>query len=264
MTATQGQAIGGMEILSKASAALDALADRGTLSIAELARVVGEPVSSTYRLVSNLVDLGWVDPSSRRGHYRLGLDFIRVGAAVEETTDIRAIAQPFLRDLRGRTAATSFLCIRRGLAAVCIDRLDGRDVGSLAMRLGDSLPLGLGAAPLALLALLPASERTLVIANLAREASARFPEYRFDSAAATRAVDETLRRGWAESDGDVTPGIAAIGMPVTNHRGEVVAAVSVSGMRGLILDDVESTVTAVRTAAHGITAMLGGAIPEER
>jgi len=44
--------------------------------------------------------------------------------------------------------------VRRGPRAVCVERLEGRAVRSLAMQLGSSLPMYAGAAPLALLAFL--------------------------------------------------------------------------------------------------------------
>ncbi len=52
-----------------------------------------------------------------------------------------------------------------------------------------------------------------------------------------KALEMIAREGIAVSDGDVTEGIAAVGAAVFNRRGEPVAAVSVSGMRRVALED---------------------------
>ena len=66
--------------------------------------------------------------------------------------DERQAALPHMEHLHDMTGETVFLCVRRGLRAVCIERIEGSHVVSLALRLGGSLPLHAGAAPRALLA----------------------------------------------------------------------------------------------------------------
>jgi DNA-binding IclR family transcriptional regulator len=61
------------------------------------------------------------------------------------------------------------------------------------------------------------------------------------------------------SDGDVTPGIASLGAPVFNHRGEVQGALSLSGLRGQVLNPagVDDTIELLRLAAGKASAALG-------
>jgi len=69
---------------------------------------------------------------------------------VIERLDERQAALPLMERIHERTGETVFLCVRRGDEAVCIERLDGLRVQSLALRLRDSLPLHLrGATPTA-------------------------------------------------------------------------------------------------------------------
>lgn len=245
----------GLEILSKTDALLCALTEHHELSAAGLADHVGQPVSSTYRLVTNLVALGWVEPGSKRGLFRLGLDVMRIGGLLEDRVDVREAAMPALRSLLADTGATSFLCLRRGDQAVCVERLEGRDVRSLAMSLGDSLPLHKGAAPQALLSFLPRSERSRLLEDFERRrvAGSSIPS----RAELEETVERILRRGYAISDGDVTPGIAALGAPVFNHRGELEAAISISGLRAQILDTDVPTTHLVQEAATSVSHALG-------
>lgn len=241
----------GVEILSKAAAAAFVLEAAGELTAPQLAEQVGEPVSSTYRLLTQLSALGWVEHGSRRGRYRLGLMFMRIGGLVEDRIDARRAAMPALELLLRETGSTSFLCVRRGTRAVCIERLDGGNVRSLAMRLGDSLPLHSGAAPKAMLAFLPRAERDAYLEQLGRD---------FGEAQAGAVAMETAQireRGYSVSDGDITPGIGAIGAPVYNHRGELEASVSISGLRQEVLSDIPTHGRLVREAARLTSTALG-------
>lgn len=245
----------GLEILAKADAVVQLLEQRGELTAAAIAAEVGEPVSSTYRLLTNLGAIGWVDPGSRRGQFRLGVYFMRVGGRLEDRISVRDASVPSLKSLLASTNATSFLCLRRGTRAVCVERFEGRDVRSLALALGDSLPLYLGAAPVALFASLPEGERKAVIDQFdAMRASDPSIPNRDEL---ERIVERTRERGYSISDGDVTPGIASLGAAVYNHRGEVEAAVSISGLRTTVLSDVVPTVDLVLEAALTTSRALG-------
>lgn len=246
----------GLEMLAKANSVITALGLNGEMNVAQLAEAVGEPVSSMYRLLAGLSAIGWVEPGSKRGLYRLGLYFLRIGGLVEERIDIRDAARPHLSGLRGATGATSFLCLQRGSSAVCVERIEGDSVSQLAMRLGDSLPLYSGAAPMALYAFLPATERKAVDQSFAADphASREIEAAGLDLA---RRAAEVRDRGFSVSDGDVTPGIAAVGAPVFNHRGEVEAAISVSGLRDTILGAGKKTTELVVTAAAAVSTELG-------
>lgn len=246
----------GMDIIGKADAVISTLARRGEMTVGDLAEVVEEPVSSTYRLLTSLMGIGWVARGSQRGLYRLGLFFMRIGSVVEESIDIRERALPVLRSLRESSSETTYLCVRHGTRAVCIERLDGRDVRSLELRLGASLPLAIGAAPLAILAFLPEREREDLLEKSVAEVTAeRWPVDADDTRAKVAEIRES---GFSVSDGDVTPGVAALGAPVFNQRHELVGAISVSGVREHILGSSRADLTrALVEGAATVSAALG-------
>lgn len=241
----------GVEIVSKAAAVVFALQTRGESTAQQLAEHVGEPVSSTYRLLTQLSTLGWVERGSQRGLYRLGLLLLRIGGLVEDRLDVRNAALPVLQSLLRTTGATSFLCVRRSDRAVCIERLEGGEVRSLAMRIGDSLPLHSGAAPMAILAFLPRGDQAAYLERLRQGEGAERARW------AESQIDLVQARGFSVSDGDVTPGIAAIGAPVRNHRGEIEASISISGLRHRILTEADDSAELVRAGALEASRALG-------
>jgi DNA-binding IclR family transcriptional regulator len=247
----------GLELISKAGAVLDILEQDGEASAADLAAALGEPLSSVYRLLQSLTATGWVDRGSRRGAYRLGLSLMTIGGLVEDHLDIREASLPSLRELVDATGVTSFLCVRRGPRAVCLERIEGYAVQSLAMLLGGSLPLYAGAAPRALLAFLPLAEQSAILKDTSQRMRDDPP--RPDDKDIIADIARIRSAGYSVSDADVTPGIAALGAPVFNHRGEVEGALSLSGLRSQVLNParVDDTIELLRLAAGKASAALG-------
>jgi len=246
----------GLEILGKANAVVAALEARAELTAAQIAETVGEPVSSTYRLLQTLTAIGWVETGRRRGLFRLGIYFLRVGGRLEERLDVREASRVLLQELRRETGWTSFLFIQRRSRGVCVERFDGASVRSLAIQVGESLPLHHGAGPRAILAFLPVGEQHSVIEQFASDYhDPQWPAPDQDALRANITADHD--RGYAISDEDVTPGIAAIGAPVFSHRGEVQGAVSVSGLRDPVLDPALRVADLVQRTAREVSRALG-------
>lgn len=240
----------GLEILGKADAIIREVERSRCGSVHELAEAVGEPVSSTYRLLSNLRLMGWIDDAPQRGRYRLGLEFLQIGSQVEDLRNPQEEALPRLKRLNQQTHLTTFLCVRRGDEAVCVGRFEGRSVRSLVLTLGGSLSLDRGAAAKALLAHLPQAEQEGVLSRLG---------YRKNSEKYTEKLAELAsyrEHQLAVSDEDVTPGIGALGAPVFNFRGETVASISVSGLRAAVVGNQEVT-DQLKVAAEQISSALG-------
>jgi DNA-binding IclR family transcriptional regulator len=240
-----------LDMLAKVDAIVTVLEAAGELRAQEIAERLNEPVSSVYRLLRQLQQLGWVDKRTR-SRYRLGLFFLRIGSAFADHLDLRAAARPALERLRTETGATSYLSIRRGTSAVCIERVDGDRVQSVAMQLGNSLPLWAGAAAMTILAFLADSEREDALDLLYENEKSDVPRSKLlDEVAAIR------ERGYAISDADLMPGIAAVGAPIFNHRGELVASISISGLRQQFLEEIDTNAARVLSAASQISKALG-------
>lgn len=245
----------GLDIINKADAIISQLDVNGELTAVRVAELVGEPVSSTYRLLTTLTRIGWVDRGSKRGLYRLGLFFMGIGGLAEDRLDIREAALPAMRELVAMTGHTTYLCVRREDRAVCIERINGREVRALAMQLGDSLPMFRGATPRAILAFLPRSERSALVDHYADPASGWSGAPSRNEMVAM--VDAIRARGYAISDQDVTPGVAAIGAPVFNHRGELEGSISISSIREPIMAESERMGELVVAASRSISEALG-------
>lgn len=244
-------------VIAKASALMAALAEERIATSARLTELLEEPVSSVYRMLATLGEAGWVEQIGYRGAYRVGSKLVALSGEFSRRADIRRAAAPILREIHQTTGETTFLCIRRGTRAVCIERIDGIRVNSRVLQLGESLPLHVGSAPRALLAFEGREsweEYAAIAANTGE------PWLRGRSRSEFYAeLEEIKAQGFVRSDNQVTPGIAAVGAPIFNHRGEVAASLSVSGMReGLLArTDGDPVAELVLRGARALSDYLG-------
>ena len=241
--------------LAKAVYLLEQLADEREATPRRLAELIDEPRTTTYRLLRSLEALDLVEPGSQPRTYRLGWKLMRHGAAVVERLDERQAALPVMERIHERVGETVFLLVRRGGNAVCIERLEGLRVQSLALRLGGSLPLYAGAGPRALLAWEPESEWEEYAAVGLEQVGDLVPPSPDDL---FEELQVTRKRGYAVSDEDVTSGIASLGAPILDYTGAVRAALSIGGMKSLVLGkDRDEFVRLLVDGAHDISQALG-------
>ncbi|WP_372352314.1 IclR family transcriptional regulator [Streptomyces sp. KL116D] len=245
-------------VIAKAGALMEVLADEHVATSTRLTERLEEPVSSVYRMLGTLAEAGWVEQIGPRGAYRVGGKMLRLSGEMARRLDVRRAAVPVLEEIHKATGETTFLTIRRGTRAVCIERVDGVRVNSRVLQLGQSLPLHVGAAPRALLAF---EERTAWEEYAAIATNSGDPWRDLQSRPELYADLERIRvQGHVVSDNNVTPGIAAIGAPIFDHRGEVAASLSVSGLRDGILatpGDGLSVTDLVRNGAAELSRYLG-------
>ena len=252
-----------VRVLGKAARLLDLLAERGELTVQELADSVEEPRSSIYRLLAGLREIDLVEPGSRRGTYRLGLKLLRLSGAVVSRFDERRAALPVMERLHEHTEETVFLSIPRGREAVCIERIDGRWVQSMALTLGGGLPLHIGAGPRTLLAFMGRDAWMEYIAS--GELNPLTADSLTDPDRLIADLERTVAQGYAVSDGDVVVGMAALGAPIFDYRGQLRAALSFSGPKPGVLgerraDNVAAILDAAQTVSRGLGYDIGAAV----
>lgn len=223
-----------LQVLDRAAELLALLEfSREPLGLAALAARSGLSKTTTRRVLVALEFHRFVERTPA-GAYRLGLRLFELGSLVQRQLDLRERSAPKLHELAERTRLTVFLCIRDSDRAICIERIDGAYAHSLALRLGGSLPLHVGAGPVTLLAHAPREEvETYIRAALPLTHFTRRTHTTPEEILAV--LSEVRERGYVVSDQDVTEGVAAIGAPVFDHAGMPVAAVSVSGLLHQVL-----------------------------
>lgn len=248
----------GIQVIDRAVRVMRTLAESDEpIRLRELARRVDLSPSTSRRILASLCEHQLCEQSPD-GAYRLGLGLFELGSRVAADLDIRTRSLPALKRLSEDSHLTAFICVLRDDRAIAIERVDGRYAFSLALEVGGSLPLNAGAASRALLSGLDEEE---VVRLLDANPPAAFTERTLVDVEAILADRRNTReQGYAISDEDVTPGVAAIGMPVFGHPfpDRPVAAISVAGLVPQVLgEDRERLLELLRGTAREISRELG-------
>jgi DNA-binding IclR family transcriptional regulator len=212
-------------------------------------------------MLATLQQIDVVEPGSRRGLYRPGLGLVRLGGSVLTRFDERQLVMPVLESLRAETKETVHLALRRGFQAVFIERLQGERAHALAIKLGGVLPLHVGASPRALLAFEPEHFWDEYFADATIEAWTR-------TAPATEAelreiLAEIRRTGVSISDEDVVVGVATVGAPIFDHRGDVRAALAFNLLPEVLRTDRARCVELARAASAAASRAFGYDLDEK-
>jgi IclR family KDG regulon transcriptional repressor len=243
-----------MSVLEKASELIDCLGKAGEpVSLAFVRSTLDMPKSSTHRLLNELAGLGIVR-RTEDGRYSLGPRLLYWGEAAADTFDMRALAEPAMRQLRDRVGESVHLYIRDRDTRTCIAAVEARHELRPFIQLGRPLPLRVGAAGKLLLAFADEDTRKLELRRARADADS------YPNAPGPRLADELERirsDPWATSIGEREDGVVAAATPIVDTRGRVVAALVISGpttrLQADRLDDLRSPMEA---SARDISALL--------
>lgn len=238
----------GRSVISKVVSLLDAFGPTTPeLSLGELSRITGLPVSTTYRLASELVEWGGLERADGAG-YRIGIRMWELGSLAPRGESLRDVALPFMQDLYEATHENVHLAVRDGLEAVYIDTIAGRDSVPVRSRRGGRLPLHATGVGKVLLAHAPPEVLTAVLEGGLR----RYTPYTLVTPGhLRRALAEVRRNGIAYAREELTLGSLSVAAPVAAVDGTVVAALAVVRRSGRV--DLRRLAPAVRTAAISVS-----------
>ncbi len=187
----------------------------------QLARRNGLPLSSTYRYLSMLREVGLVEERGRTG-FQVGPVSIRLAQAARAANPIEYIAKPYLTELSHAEQETVTLLRRANGEAICIDFSEPNCIVRPSVKIGAATPLHIGAAPKVLLATLPGAIRTQVVQQIAVRYN--LDERHVDALQTELQIIDD--RGWAECYGGAYPDVFAVSAPVRDGE-RVVAAVAI-------------------------------------
>jgi DNA-binding IclR family transcriptional regulator len=201
--------LSGVGVIDKSAAILEALAEGGPATLADLVDATGISRPTAHRLAVALEAHGLVGRDDR-GRFRLGVRLAAWGrSAVSLSASMLEQSADVLAGLRDETGESAQLYVRDGDHRVCVAAAERPSGLRDTVPVGARLPLVAGSGGKVLLAWDPPGE------------------WPADAdAAALRAVRQ---RGWAASVAEREPGVASVSAPVHGPDGSVIAALSVSG-----------------------------------
>ena len=228
MSDQQNSSVPHVRAVLRALDVLNAFANKGLLSLAQVSSATGLDKGTTRRLLLTLIQRDFVSQDSATGQYRLGRAIRTLAANIQHAQDLRATAQPHLLELAKRLSVTAFLSVLRDGQAVCIDRI--HDMGGIEVHwwaVGGTLPLNCGGAPKLLLAFQDPPD---IDRLMEREMERLSSESILDRKALAARLAHIRRRGWECAVDDVMLGLTAVAVPVLGADDKPVCAISIAGL----------------------------------
>ncbi len=251
-------AMGGMRsriddrsVTARAFGVLEAFTpEAAALTLSEIARRAGLPLTTTHRLVADLRAAGALERDGD-GTYRVGLRLWEIASLAPRGVPLREAALPFLEDLYEVTHENAQLGVREGHDVVYIERIAGRRAVGVLTRVGGRFPLHASGIGLVLLAHAPESVQREVLDGPLQ----RFTDYTItDTGRLERILAQIRRDGVVVSHRQVTDDAMSVAAPITGAGGEVIAALSVVAKAG---EGVAARLApVVRAAALGTSRTL--------
>ena len=221
---TTSQAAGGVARTFALIRALSRVQGEGG-RVTKLAQAIELTQATTHRLLQALVDEGMVEQDLRSKRYRLSVEFFALAASAGNPGDLRSLCRPVLLRLCASLGDSIFLLARSGFDAVCLDRSDGPfPIRSFTGDIGGRIALGVGQGAMAILAFLPQAEREEVIRfNLSRLRAYGV----YDEVYLRTEIERVRQTGYCARNTGLLEGMAGVAVPVLDHEGRAVAALSV-------------------------------------
>lgn len=224
------------------------------LSLSAIARRADQPLPTTHRLVTELVDHGALMRAGR--DYTVGPRLWQVGLLAPVMPTLRAAASPFLHDIYAATLATVHLAIRDGSHVLYLERLSGRASVPVVSTVGSRLPLhGTGVGKV-LLAYAPDAVQRRVLNSL----RPLTPHTIVRPTTLSEQLTRVRRDGYATTEEEMTLGACSVAVPV-RQSDQVVAAIGV--VVPSLKRDKGRLVAALQVAARGVTRQLTPGVPED-
>jgi DNA-binding IclR family transcriptional regulator len=237
--------------VARAFAVLEAFTPAASaLTLSEIARRASLPLTTTHRLLAELCAAGALERDGDRTYW-VGLRLWEIASLAPRGVPLREAALPFLEDLYEVTHENVQLGVREGHEVVYIERIAGRRAVVVLTRVGGRFPLHASGIGLVLLAHAPERIQREVLEGPLQ----RFTDHTVtDPSRLERILAQVRRNGVAISDRQVTDDAMSVAAPITDARGEVIAALSiVAAASGAV---AERLATAVRAAALGTSRAL--------
>ncbi|MGI6227779.1 MAG: IclR family transcriptional regulator [Peptococcales bacterium] len=213
--------------VEKALDVLEYLKNNSQAALTQIHQDLQLPKSTTYGILQTLESRGYIRKDESNG-YCLGLKLYELGVISVEGTDLIKEALPIMEDLARNTGFVCNLGVMEGDMGVYIEKVEPPSPVRLNSWKGKTIPLhctSLGKVLLAYKGL----DQILEVLNRIK-LTKNTEKSIIDKELLLSEILQVKQKGYAIDDEENEPDITCFAAPIFDHKGEVVAAVSLSGL----------------------------------
>jgi IclR family transcriptional regulator, KDG regulon repressor len=224
-------------------------------SAQQIAATMGFPLSSTYKYLEVLLRKDFLEKNNESKKYRLGRSLLQMSNYCIAGKQLSGVALDEMRQLTKSVGETTMLTVVKGNEAMCLEKVESRQLIKVGMKRGATRPLHAGGTSKML---------------LAHQKKSFINKY-LDQVPLTAITDETIvgrselmrdlemirKSGFAYSDSEVEQGVLSVGAPIFDRKKKVIAVLAIIGMRERSNDNnISQWVKDVKKTAGDITWVL--------
>ncbi len=189
--------------------------------ISEIAQVVDLHKATAHRIVTTLVNYGYLERADDGQKYRMGLELANLGFKVIRRMDLRREALPYMKQLVEEWDETCDLSIFDHGKVFYIEVIRSTHALTITASVGQRLPAHCTASGKIFLAYLPPAELDAILS----EPLEAYTEQTISSPNELRVEFKNIRRqGFAIDNEEYEVGVCAVAAPIFNRAGMVIAA----------------------------------------
>ncbi|MEK7310595.1 MAG: IclR family transcriptional regulator [Chloroflexota bacterium] len=217
----------GTQAVMRAVALLKAFTDaQPELGLTELARAAGLNKTTAFRMLTALESAGLIAKNHETDAYRLGPEAISLGGRAIRANHLHLASRPELEALAQKTGETATLEVLTGGETLILDEVLSHYFIGATPSIGTRWPAHATSTGKVMLADLPEDRLEVVLSGRLAKPTANTIA---SQPALRRELARVREQGYAVGDEELEMGFVAVGAPVRNHEGRVVAAISVGG-----------------------------------
>ncbi len=252
----EGGQSGGVQSVDRALAVLEILARDGHAGVSDIAEEMGIHKSTVSRLLGSLVAREMVHQNSERGKYQLGFGILRLASSIPGRLSLVREARPVLESLADEFKETANLAVLRSNYAVNVDQAMGPSTLATYDWVGNLTPLHATSSGKVLLAALPAEDRDRILKETGLPS--RTPRTITNRKELENQLLAVARDGYGVVREEFEIGLTAAAVPVYNHMGAVIGAISISGPAFRFdPEEIPGLIAALKQGGLQVSAKMG-------
>ncbi|WP_078553445.1 IclR family transcriptional regulator [Bacillus alkalicellulosilyticus] len=226
------------------------------LKITEISDRMGLHKSTVHSLLKTLQQHHYIEQNQENGKYRLGLKLFERGNYVIQSMDLRKLASDSLQRLSKESGKTVHLVVLDGREGIYIDKVESATATVLYSRIGRRVPIHSSAVGKALVAFKSLEEIEKLIEDY--HFKQQTPKTISNKEEFLKEIELIQKQGYAVDNEENEPGVFCVALPIKDHTGQVIAAISMSTTATRVAEEgLEKPVEMLTVTSKEISKKLG-------
>lgn len=230
--------------VSKALSILDVFTpDRPAWGLRDIARELNMSHTIVHRILKTFEEEGYIFQNPDTNKYELGIKFIQLSNIVEEHLKISDLIHPIMKSIAVETGESVVLTVIDNEEGLFVKIVESERQVRFAESVGKRSPLYIGASHKVILAHLPDEiQEKIINQGILNQA----PQIESKEILLER-LEFIRKQGWLYTAGETINDVAAISIPVFDHKKNILGSISVAGPKYRFTEEQAARVLPVLT-----------------